>query len=907
MYALPRSHGEKAELIVRVDEKIARLSFPQMRDILKFQHALTGFKPWAMYSQHDVLVRFDVAGQRERLLETACLQLWVPKYQNGEPVTYAGEPITDLNGPDQLAQTADNRRKAVETAKSRIVLFTQDSRSGRPSCVSIAIHPDTIVNPALCDCGRAGGDSANCRLVSLERRKRRLLRTFENNLDAKRYEGPQESEHIADWSMTKLVRDDPSAKWPNLRRVSIMFPSAESRARFSGTPSVCRCKIKTDNGLIECVEKGHRGLLGEVQAFERKRARAQQQNLSPQNEDLDSSPQFEDTRQQVIEFLRRNRPKEAVSNEPHVSSVSHTEITEPDVMPMFDALVDTHATNQEFLGERLMNRSRTTSRSSLSASGDTTQHPSGKHSSDLPQADIMPQSAINISYYGHDREAESAKNEDQSLTEATDQMPSFSSNGLVAVAPNKQIEDAIELLESAMATHENLLERCSPGFHLTPIDNALATNCFKQVTRAFQLAYEGYQAYFPNEDGKESHFSDTDLDIRVQVVSLIKNAFDVLKRLIRAGENAHLSGLDAMQKTGLHVHNLREAIRFLRLALAPKRTPAGVDQQMSGQVVWFSENDSIQDIEKNMATAQAFMISGNLENAVKILKEVARKAEKAASSNDGLRIRVHRQLAVALMAVGEVSNAVSQLVYIDKVIGPLLPLGHPLLRESRIQLAKLHISAGEHMDALLLLQNIAEAESSLYGEDDPGRLAVINLLAITYQASGQQDQAGKLLGVESSDTHATENPLVLDDADISLAGVSSHMDSGYGSYENSSVPEKNVRAISGNEEADVDDNETLYSVDSVTPSSQKAYIDEFSHRLADDIRQLTTLSNPLEPSYPETLPLLLKSFARRLHAESISRTQREVSVFLHKNRGYVSLHVMHVNTRTKLTALVELL
>lgn len=123
-------------------------------------------------------------------------------------------------------------------------------------------------------------------------------------------------------------------------------------------------------------------------------------------------------------------------------------------------------------------------------------------------------------------------------------------------------------------------------------------------------------------------------------------------------------------------------------------------------------------------------------------------------------------------------------------------------------------------------------------------------------------------------------------ADISHAAVSSIGDSGYASRESASqATTKNASAaVEVVEDEDDNDNETLYSVDSVLPKSRDAYIDEFSRRLAEDIRHLSALAHHSGPTFPSSLLGLLKSFARRLHGESLSQTEREISVFLHKHR-----------------------
>ncbi|KAF7561449.1 hypothetical protein G7046_g2690 [Stylonectria norvegica] len=86
-YALPESLGTLREIILRRDERIARMSFTKMSDVLKFQQAVTGFKAWMSYTEYSVMVSFVVAGLPEPIVEKACLQLWIPKQTDGSFVT----------------------------------------------------------------------------------------------------------------------------------------------------------------------------------------------------------------------------------------------------------------------------------------------------------------------------------------------------------------------------------------------------------------------------------------------------------------------------------------------------------------------------------------------------------------------------------------------------------------------------------------------------------------------------------------------------------------------------------------------------------------------------------------------------------------------------------------------------
>ncbi|KAM0279187.1 hypothetical protein ACHAQH_004731 [Verticillium albo-atrum] len=54
LYAVPSSTGG-LDVILRRDERIARLAFQNLKDILKFQQAVTGFKTWASHIQYALI------------------------------------------------------------------------------------------------------------------------------------------------------------------------------------------------------------------------------------------------------------------------------------------------------------------------------------------------------------------------------------------------------------------------------------------------------------------------------------------------------------------------------------------------------------------------------------------------------------------------------------------------------------------------------------------------------------------------------------------------------------------------------------------------------------------------------------------------------------------------------------
>lgn len=433
-YGLPLSYGSMREMVLRRDERIAKLSFQTMNHVLKFQQAVTGYKVWDYHSQYNAMASFVVAGLKDPVVERACIQLWIPKSIDGSLVTnadvaagptpglaptrtstvdtsmassttYAPTAVSELEdrstmgrgvmrSPDVLTRSPEpawsspvprhtspmsvprkpvpspsgtmfstswsrqmspppiscspprgpsvfltgdqhrpppvprwtgqssppsqpgylsanaNNRSATKRSfsvstiastaasnssgsdcntvtvstgsrstgvlhrrppKPMLVLFTENSKDGQLSFVTIQMDENTAVNPERCNCRESGSAGAACPIMAIEQSK------GNEDLEARRYEISRSGGEM-DWNIARLALNNPAssssaATWPNLNRVSIMFPHSEDRAKFGGTPNQCRCnkKNQTVGEQNKCLELGHRGLWGEVQAHYRKK------------------------------------------------------------------------------------------------------------------------------------------------------------------------------------------------------------------------------------------------------------------------------------------------------------------------------------------------------------------------------------------------------------------------------------------------------------------------------------------------------------------------------------------------------------------------------------------------------------------------------------------------------------
>lgn len=107
-------------------------------------------------------------------------------------------------------------------------------------------------------------------------------------------------------------------------------------------------------------------------------------------------------------------------------------------------------------------------------------------------------------------------------------------------------------------------------------------------------------------------------------------------------------------------------------------------------------------------------------------------------------------------------------------------------------------------------------------------------------------------------------------------GESSFHDSGFASHESRGKAR----------EEEVNDNASIYSMDSISPESRDRYITALSNRLAEDICKLAR-NTTMPLGHGELLLEWMRTFALKLQGESSTMTKREASVFIRKHRRYV--------------------
>lgn len=168
-------------------------------------------------------------------------------------------------------QGGGNPRTAVihtMPLKPMLVLFTRHSETHHRSIVAISIDEKTLPSPQGCWCQQgAGPDGTPCKITVLEQAEGKKV------LEARRLYAPS-----GQWDVLPLCanrrrdkRGFAGAEWRGLNRVSILFPEVDARFYFGG--GFCACRRQTEGEVMECLKKGHVGLLGQVRVHYRNQAR----------------------------------------------------------------------------------------------------------------------------------------------------------------------------------------------------------------------------------------------------------------------------------------------------------------------------------------------------------------------------------------------------------------------------------------------------------------------------------------------------------------------------------------------------------------------------------------------------------------------------------------------------------
>lgn len=288
-----------------------RLDFPKNKEMMKFQHAMTGYKVFAntkFYASVKFIYKSGPKGNKVPG-QDACLQLWIPRRKEaGADQATASGPSSPSDsavsmdfgralsmssfkqpGAPSIAETIQSvtsigstrtlvvpiKGKApgilhVRPDKPLLVLFTRHPATGERLMVTVDVD-GLDVNPKRCDCDRNDIRSKQCPNVAIESD----VKQGEPLLGVRRFEAVGEGQK--DWDLSRLAfeqrgePDEGRKPWTDLTRLTIKFHNADDRRVFSGERCACknRGRKETRTELLNCVNQGHRGLLGEVKTHYR--------------------------------------------------------------------------------------------------------------------------------------------------------------------------------------------------------------------------------------------------------------------------------------------------------------------------------------------------------------------------------------------------------------------------------------------------------------------------------------------------------------------------------------------------------------------------------------------------------------------------------------------------------------
>ncbi|PGH13060.1 hypothetical protein AJ79_03897 [Helicocarpus griseus UAMH5409] len=99
LYAMPTLYRDTNDVLLRTPSEETRFSFCSMKDLLRFQHAFTGYKPYLAYSQMNAKVAFVVSNDKP-IVEDAVVQLWIPKRLDTQYIVNESGGHTDEPWPE---------------------------------------------------------------------------------------------------------------------------------------------------------------------------------------------------------------------------------------------------------------------------------------------------------------------------------------------------------------------------------------------------------------------------------------------------------------------------------------------------------------------------------------------------------------------------------------------------------------------------------------------------------------------------------------------------------------------------------------------------------------------------------------------------------------------------------------
>ncbi|KAF2103717.1 hypothetical protein NA57DRAFT_31033 [Rhizodiscina lignyota] len=114
LYAKPGiGHGVNS-LIIRTESSATQLTFANRKDLLKFQHTVTGYRPFVLYDRPNCQASLVVSNKKTPIIADAHVQLWIAKEIVGRPSTGAHRTSTAMNVPDSRTSSVSPRTDSID-------------------------------------------------------------------------------------------------------------------------------------------------------------------------------------------------------------------------------------------------------------------------------------------------------------------------------------------------------------------------------------------------------------------------------------------------------------------------------------------------------------------------------------------------------------------------------------------------------------------------------------------------------------------------------------------------------------------------------------------------------------------------------------------------------------------------
>jgi len=157
------------------------------------------------------------------------------------------------------------------------------------------------------------------------------------------------------------------------------------------------------------------------------------------------------------------------------------------------------------------------------------------------------------------------------------------------------------------------------------------------------------------------------------------------------------------------------------------------------------EEDHPDRLSSQHSLARAYAESGQIQEAVRLLKHVVEIRERILAEDHPDRLASQHELAGAYMENGQIQEAVRLFEHVVQIKERTLAEDHPLRLASQHELAKVYLKTERVQEAIQLLEHVVRVKAQTLKEDDLSRLISQHTLATAYLEAGRIQEAIQLL------------------------------------------------------------------------------------------------------------------------------------------------------------------